>query len=670
MPPTRFLTVLLLFAAVQTHASPLNAHDETEFLTAFPIVLTPSRLAQPLNEAPAAMTVIDRAMIQASGYRDLPRLLRLVPGMQVGQERGNSHWVTYHGMGNDFPSRMQVLVDGRSVFSPGNFNGVDWAGLPVSIDEIERIEVLRGTNSVAFGSNAFLGVINIITRDSTIDPGTRATLRIGSAGIRDVALELGAAGMGSGWRLNAEARRDDGFADLNDGSRFALASLRADKRLGNNDEIMVHASASSGRRGLGYPDSTFNNNGERDSDSLLSALHLQWKHAPRAQEEWLLHYYRNDDRTTDEWLAAAQLGPIRAEVPLNRNRSTVRDNVEMQHRIALSDRFRALWGLELRRDRVNAPFLFHGAADQHSDLKRLFAQGEWAATPAWTINVSALIEKFDSDAARVSPRLFANWQLAPKDTLRLGYARAALQPSLFERHGDIRAIFGNVLLVQPFLPNPELKASRIDSVEMGYLAQMPSWNARLDLRLFEERISDFVTRVSHPEFTAPLLSGILPSARYENLGPAITLRGIEYQLEQNPYEGTRILFSHTLIDRRSDEPSVTNLTAPYSASLNWFQEWNSRWSSMLGLYCLGPLAGGTGFVPRYQYASRAYTTIDARLARHSRFGGTPLELALVATNLGGRHQEIADRSEQFLHGNDPVNRTSPMVWLTLSISSK
>ncbi|MDP3038059.1 MAG: TonB-dependent receptor plug domain-containing protein, partial [Rhodocyclaceae bacterium] len=89
------------------------AAEEDPFLADLPIVLTPSRLQQPQNEAPAAVTVIDRALIKATGYRDIPRLLRLVPGMQIGQERGSRHWVTYHGMGNDYPSWMQVLIDGR-----------------------------------------------------------------------------------------------------------------------------------------------------------------------------------------------------------------------------------------------------------------------------------------------------------------------------------------------------------------------------------------------------------------------------------------------------------------------------------------------------------------------------------------------------------------------------
>lgn len=665
---------LLLFAIFQIDAAqavewPVSGSSEEAFLTTMPIVLTPSRLPQPLNEAPAAVTVIDRETIRATGYRDIPRLLRLVPGMQVGQERGGSHWVTYHGLGNDYPSWMQVLVDGRSVYSPGNFDGVDWTGLPVTIDEIERIEVVRGTNSVAYGSNAFLGVINIITRHSADAPGSKASASLGNSAIRDLGVELGNASETGSLRLNAAVKQDEGFAGLHDGKRFTLASLRTDRRISDHDEIMFRMAASSGSRELGYPDSTFNNNGERSADSLNATLHLQWRHTPTPGEEWLLHYYRNQDRTNEEWTASAPNYGISA-VPLDRNRSSVRDNLELQHRHNMSDTLRALWGLEMRRDQVESPFIYYGNANQRSDLARLFGQMEWKFKPDWSLNISALAEKFDSDAPHISPRLFTNWNVTPQDTLRLGYARAWRQPTLFERYGDVRAMYQDTLLVQPYLPNPDLQAPSIDSFELGFLSQLQAWNTRVDVRLFNERIVNYITRVSVPEYHIPALYMDMPSARYENLTAPITLRGLEYQIDSRPLPGTQLLFSHTLIDRSCSDASVAHLTAPYSASLSWLQDWGSKWTSTLTLLRMGPMAGGTGFVPKSQYVSSAYTTLDARLAHAMKLGGAPVEIALVGTNLGGRHQEIADRSEQFLHGNDPANRTSPMVWLTLTINPK
>ena len=214
----------------------------------------------------------------------------------------------------------------------------------------------------------------------------------------------------------------------------------------------------------------------------------------------------------------------------------------------------------------------------------------------------------------------------------------------------------------------------MDSLELGYLGQFPTWRTRLDVRLFSERIDSYITRVSYSACDDPLLYGVLcedlPPARYENLNSAVNLRGIEYQVDSSPRAGTRLLFSHTLIDRGSSERSVRQMTAPYTASLSWIQDWGGNWSSTLTALHMGPLAGGSGFVPTSTYVSKPYTTFDVRLARGMSVGASVVTVALTATNLGGRHQEIADRAEQSLHGSTPVNQTSPMVWLSLGISPK
>ena len=646
--------------------------EESDFLTSLPIVLTPSRLPQAQNEAPGSVTVLDRELIRATGYRDIPRLLRLVPGMQVGQERNNSHWVTYHGMGNDYPSWMQVLVDGRSVYAPANFDGVDWGSLPVLVEEIERIEVVRGTNSAAYGSNAVLGVINIVTRHSLDAAGTSVQLAGGNAAYRALTVEHGIAGdqgvqsVQNGFRLTAGWQSDEGFDGLHDGRRVAKMSLRSDCRLGEQDELTFRLGGSQGQRDLGYPDSTFGNNAERQADFNHASLHLQWRHTPAQDEEWMVHYYRNQDRVDEAWQATAPpaLGSVR--VPLDRNRTSRRDSLEWQHRKTWSDTMRTVWGGEWRDDRIDAPFLYYGKAHQTDTLARLFAQTEWRAAPEWTLNASGLLEKFAGDAPHFSPRFFANWMASPESTWRAGYARAWRQPFMFERQGDVQAWYQGQFLVHPYAPNPDLQASRIDSWELGYFLQSRAWQSRLDLRVFQERIRQFITRASHPEDTVPLLAGTLPTATYENLESPVVLTGLEYQIESRPWSGARVLFGHALIERKSDDPRIAQLTAPYTANLSWFQEWGSGWSSALTVLRMGPIAGGSGFVPKSQYVSAPYTTTDAHLARRFRVDGQEMEIALTGTNLGGRHQEIADRSQQFLHGSTPVNTTSPTAWLSLS----
>lgn len=651
--------MLACLALAPWPASAVSGVDAEDFFSDLPIVLTPSRLPQPLNEAPGAVTVIDRELIKATGYRDIPRLLRLVPGMQVGQERGNLQWVTYHGMGNDFPSWMQVLVDGRSVYSPANFDGVDWAALPVTIDEIERIEVVRGTNASAFGSNAVLGVVNIITRHSAEIGQVSAKARAGTQGVHDGTAQWAGGKAGRSIRASAAWKQDDGFEGLHDGHRVGIASFRSDFRIGNYTELTALAGVSDGSRELGYPDSLFGNNAERMARFRSGQLMLQWRHTPDPTEEWTAYYYHNQDTVSESWLAAAPaLGVF--GVPLNRNRDSHRDSVEVQHRRAWSGEFRTLFGGELRRDRIRAPFLYFGNPEQHADLGRLFGQFESRLMSDWILSGSGLVERYDDRHRRLSHRLFVNWKATADDTLRVGYARAWRTPFIFELNGDVQVFAdGFGLLSQPYAPNPDLRPARMDNVEVGYLGNLPALRSRLDIRLFRESITDYIARESLP--SVGLLG--LPTARYDNIDQPVLLRGLEYQLDHRPWEDGRVLFSHTMIDRRTDDALVRKLAAPYTASLSLIQSMGP-WSGTVTLLRMGPIAGGSGFVPTTSYQAPAYQTMDFRLAYQS---DPTVEWSLVGTNIGKRHQEIADRSEQALHGTTPVNRTSPMLWLAVTL---
>lgn len=652
--------------------------DESVWIQDLPVVLTPSRLPSAQQDAPAAMSVIDRELIAATGYQDLPRVLRLVPGMQIGQERANTHWVTYHGLSNDFPSEMQVLIDGRSVFSPAAFGGVDWTTLPIAVDEIERVEIVRGTDPVGFGTNAFLGVINIITQPVAIAQRAEASVLGGNLGQRSAHADVALPGEDGGLRLIAEARRSDGFEGLHDGSESRLAALTLDRRLGLQDELRLRLAHRSGKRDAGYPDSIFHNNGLRTDRYRVNNVHLQWRHADTGDSDWVFNLYRNEDVIRDEWFAttkADDLPPRPAtRVPLNRNRDSARTGIELQRRLPLADGLRAVWGGELRRDSLDAPFFFFGQDTQNEMLRRLFGSLEWMPSEGWTYHAGLLAEEISDDRPRLAPRLFANWQATPQHTLRAGYSRAWRQRNMFEVRGDIRAIdpLDEQLLVQPYQPNPNLRRARIDSAEIGWLARLSIARGVFDLRLFNERIHDFIVREPvaplSPAQGGPLLGAVIPPSRYVNLPTPVTLRGIEYELRLQPHADSTWLLTHTLIDRHSEDPAVRERTAPYTASVTWIERWLGNWTTTLTVLRQGPLAGGDGFVPGFRYVARPYTTVDARIAWHTHWQSQTVEVALSGTNLGGGHQEVADRSEQFLHPAHAANETSPAVALTVRVA--
>ncbi|HET7775383.1 MAG TPA: TonB-dependent receptor plug domain-containing protein, partial [Azospira sp.] len=121
----------------------------------------PSELAQ----APAATTVLRREDIQRLGATTLPDLLRTVPGLHVAQIDGNKWGVSARGFNGFFGGKLLVLIDGRSIYN-SIYSGVFWDAYDIPLDDIARIEVVRGPGAALWGANAVNGVINIVTRSA------------------------------------------------------------------------------------------------------------------------------------------------------------------------------------------------------------------------------------------------------------------------------------------------------------------------------------------------------------------------------------------------------------------------------------------------------------------------------------------------------------------------
>ncbi len=149
-------------------------------------VTTVSKKEQKLSQAPAAIYVITQEDIRRSGMTAVPDLLRMVPGLQGGQMQGGSWGVSARGFNSQDSDKMLVLVDGRSVYSPVT-KGVFWDEQDIPLEDIERIEVIRGPGATMWGANAVNGVVNIITEKAK---DTQGSLVTASAGEGQLGAEL------------------------------------------------------------------------------------------------------------------------------------------------------------------------------------------------------------------------------------------------------------------------------------------------------------------------------------------------------------------------------------------------------------------------------------------------------------------------------------------------
>ena len=144
-----------------------------------PVTTSATGTPQRASEVATNMTIITADEIRQSGSRSIPEILSQVPGLDILQESANSWDVGVRGYQQPFQPRLLVLIDGRQVFND-DYSRMEWGNLPVNIDDIRQIEVVKGASSALFGSNATGGVINIITYSPIHDKNNVASVSLGT----------------------------------------------------------------------------------------------------------------------------------------------------------------------------------------------------------------------------------------------------------------------------------------------------------------------------------------------------------------------------------------------------------------------------------------------------------------------------------------------------------
>ena len=206
-------------------------------------VTSVSKKAEVRRDAAAAITVISSEDLRRSGLTSVPEALRLVPGVQVSRIDASRWAISIRGFQQEFSNKLLVLLDGRSLYTP-LFGGVVWNEHNVSIDDIERIEVVRGPGGTLWGANAVNGVINIISKKAADTQGTRAYALGGSQEYGGGARYGGRVGDDVHYRFSVRGERTEDFDfdqnyNANDAFTQYRVAFRTDAELGN-DLSLIH----------------------------------------------------------------------------------------------------------------------------------------------------------------------------------------------------------------------------------------------------------------------------------------------------------------------------------------------------------------------------------------------------------------------------------------------
>lgn len=451
-------------------------------------MLTASRLSQPLSEAPSAVTVIDSEMIRASGFRTVPDLMRLVPGMYVGFADANRPVVSLHGSSDEYAHRMQILIDGRSVYLPP-FGGVNWADLPLLIEDIERIEVVRGPSSASHGTNSFYGVINIITRDAISQIGGSAAVTGGDAS--DVSARYGRVGEQFDFRFSVGSRSDQGISRdiLNDYNQTRLVNFRGNYHPIPTDSLDLQLGASNGVYGLGVagrPEDAF-----RETSAKSDFVQASWLHVWPAGDESKLTYSQTTRSSLDPYQCInsqiCQHGPIVAQGFTSMAVYSQRNGLELQNTSKFGDNNRLVWGAGMRSDYADYQlFLGHPYS---VNPWQIFAHDEWRMTPATVLNIGSMFEDNGMGSRNNSPRASLNYHVTPLQTVRVGISTATRSPVMSEAFIAANNTIWGGAYVPPVTP---LAPEKVVSKEVGYLGEFRSLSVTLDARVYVDQVSDII----------------------------------------------------------------------------------------------------------------------------------------------------------------------------------
>jgi iron complex outermembrane recepter protein len=459
----------------------------------YPVVITPTRLRQAMADVPASVTVITAETIRRYGIQSVAEALRLVPGMAVSLATGNEYRINFHGTNAVSPRRMNVLVDGVSVYRPG-FSLVDWFALPVALEDVDRIEVIRGPDSATYGPNSMMAVVSITTKHpKDVEPAVGA-VSVGAHHAVDSTVRLATAMGSTSVRLTANVQRGSGYDHSNltggehDSSRVKRLNVRAQHDLADGSALDVQASYVDGAFGLGALDNFPANYPDRVlHDAKLSA---RWTKPLSATHEIQVDAFRADASATSEWTTCwpqvvytpeaaaffeanrkvfalvvkrgvpATMQEVLSYLPLldpattaallalgpsalaprcgqvNQNGSESRTQVELQDTYVVNNTLRVVTGLGLRYQRADSQTYFGGAVS--NQVRWAFGHAEYRPLNWLTANVGGYAEHNSLSGSTFSPRMALNTKFSDSQTGRLVFSKGTRSPDLFESRANWR----------------------------------------------------------------------------------------------------------------------------------------------------------------------------------------------------------------------------------------
>jgi iron complex outermembrane recepter protein len=598
-------------------------------------VTSVSKKEQKLSKTGAAVHVITQEDIRRSGATNIPDLLRTVPGVDVARIDANSWAISIRGFNDRYANKVLVLIDGRSVYSP-TFSGVFWEGQDVPLEDIERIEVVRGPGGTVWGANAVNGVINIITKSAKDTLGGIITAGTGSETTADGLVQYGGSlGHKGTYRVfgkysNVEPSVLANGREAADGWRTPHGGFRSDWDLSPRDTLTVHGDVLRTTEGQTITTlfskalplvRTFNDPLNLTAGNVLG----RWNHTLANGSDLSLQVYDDYSNHFEQGFTDVQ--------------NTV--DLDLQHHLAVGSRQDIVWGLGTRVIDSHYGSGYSITIAPHQRLDKLFStflQDEVRLGNTLWLTVGSKFEHNDFSGSEIEPSVQLVWVPARQQTLWVSASRAIRQPSALDDglQADVAIVpAGASFGVVSLRGDPNLNAEEVRDFEAGYRTQL---NKRLSLDVAGFGSLYRNVRTVQPEtpyFT--MLPGpphLVVPERFANGTPIYTY-GVEFSATWTVTSRWRIGPGYSFFQMAVRDPATQS--TPAGSSPKHQVQFESRldlrhnleWDNTVMF--VSRLAAGN--IP-------SYTRADSRFGWRA---GENLEFSVVGQNLlGPRHVEFSD----------------------------
>lgn len=609
-------------------------------------VSTVSRKPQRLSETAAAVFVLTGDEIQRSGVTSIPEALRMVPGVQVAR-MGNARWaVSARGFNGRMANKLLVLVDGRSIYSP-LFSGVLWEQEDALLEDVDRIEVIRGPGAAMWGANAVNGVINIITKRARMTQGGQATVSAGNedriAGSMRWGGELGEQAHYRVWAKGLRRDASDDGLDI-DASHSARAGFRVDSAMGGGSRSSLIGETYRVRAGDRWD--------RPDPSPATLGTGLVTPTTVTASHFGSSMVGRLDTVLSDgsEVGIQAYVETSRFDVPWAGVDKRDTADLDLQHRLHLGPHD-VMWGVGYRysRDHIEprTPNFVFDRGGRSTKLLSAFVHDEWTLLPdRLRLIGGAKIERNDFTGWEVQPNVRFTW--TPTDTQAIwgALSRAVRTPAQAEEDAsialDVRKPSAQVPIhniIRAVSSGRLNRAEVVNSLELGYRRQV-SPTLSFDAAAYAARYRNLrmgvvlgteMHFIATPFGAVPYLQTDIETA----MGLKGRTHGAEFAIDWHPFDAWRLLAAYTYAREHilqqgggANSAEYAGKTPRHSASLRSFHNLTRDWQ----------LDGWLRYVDSLDSIGiPAYTQLDLRVAwRVSR----ALELSLVGQNLlDARHPE-------------------------------